>query len=465
MPGEAAAPPAVPEGPPAGRAFVGLLLVAAVAGTVVSLAAWLFLEATHQVQVGVFDKLPGQLGYDNGAPTWWPLPVCTIAGVIVAVAIMRLPGFGGHIPAMGLSAGAARPVEIPGVIIAALATVGLGIVLGPEAPLIAMGSGLGILAMHLANKDAPPPVLTVVAAAGSFAAVSFLFEAPVIAAVLMIEASGIGGKQLPLLLIPGLLASAIGSLVSIGLGSFTGLSTSAYAIGLLKLPAFPRPTIVDFVWTVPLAALVTLLCLAAVLVGRRVQPFLMRAPFLLIPAAGFVVAVLAIVFAQVTDQGFEQVLFSGQDQIGPLTANPGAWTIGALFAVLLFKGLAWGVSLGGFRGGPTFPAMFVGAAAGVLASHLPGFDLTPAVAVGMGAGVVAVLRLPLSAVVLATLLTTNSGIGDTPLIIVGVVVAYVVTTALAPRLEAIAPKPVELRRPAAAETGAADVPDAAPAGA
>ena len=465
MPGEAAAPPAVPEGPPAGRAFVGLLLVAAVAGTVVSLAAWLFLEATHQVQVGVFDKLPGQLGYDNGAPTWWPLPVCTIAGVIVAVAIMRLPGFGGHIPAMGLSAGAARPVEIPGVIIAALATVGLGIVLGPEAPLIAMGSGLGILAMHLANKDAPPPVLTVVAAAGSFAAVSFLFEAPVIAAVLMIEASGIGGKQLPLLLIPGLLASAIGSLVSIGLGSFTGLSTSAYAIGLLKLPAFPRPTIVDFVWTVPLAALVTLLCLAAVLVGRRVQPFLMRAPFLLIPAAGFVVAVLAIVFAQVTDQGFEQVLFSGQDQIGPLTANPGAWTIGALFAVLLFKGLAWGVSLGGFRGGPTFPAMFVGAAAGVLASHLPGFDLTPAVAVGMGAGVVAVLRLPLSAVVLATLLTTNSGIGDTPLIIVGVVVAYVVTTALAPRLEAIAPKPVVLRRPAAAETGAADVPDAAPAGA
>jgi chloride channel protein, CIC family len=199
------------------------------------------------------------------------------------------------------------------------------------------------------------------------------------------------------------------------------------------------------------------------LIGRHVQPFVMRAPFLLIPVAGLVVAALAIVFSQVTDKGVEQVLFSGQDAIGPLAANPGAWSVGALFAVLLFKGLAWGVSLGGFRGGPTFPAMFVGAAAGVLASHLPGFDVTPAVAVGIGAGVVAVLRLPLSAVVLATVLTTNSGVGDTPLIIVGVVVAYAVTMGLAPRLEALSPDPVEPRRQAA-DAGATDVPDAAPAG-
>jgi chloride channel protein, CIC family len=463
LPADAAAAGAAPESPPRGREFIGLLLIAAIVGTIVSLAAWLFLEATHQLQVGVYDKLPGQLGYDSGAPTWWPLPVCGIAGLLVAAAIMRLPGFGGHIPAMGLSAGAARPAELPGIILAALATVGLGLVLGPEAPLIALGSGLGLLAMHLANKDAPPAVLTVVAAAGSFAAMSFLFEAPMIAAVLMIEASGIGGKQLPLLLIPGLLASAIGSLVSIGLGSFSGLSTSAYAIGALNLPDFPRPTVVDFAWTLPVAAAITLVCLAAMLIGRHVQPFVMRAPFLLIPVAGLVVAALAIVFSQVTDKGVEQVLFSGQDAIGPLAANPGAWSVGALFAVLLFKGLAWGVSLGGFRGGPTFPAMFVGAAAGVLASHLPGFDVTPAVAVGIGAGVVAVLRLPLSAVVLATVLTTNSGVGDTPLIIVGVVVAYAVTMGLAPRLEALSPDPVEPRRQAA-DAGATDVPDAAPAG-
>ena len=66
------------------------------------------------------------------------------------------------------------------------------------------------------------------------------------------------------------------------------------------------------------------------------------------------------------------------------------------------------LSLGSFRGGPVFPALFLAAAGGIMASRLPGFSLTPAVAVGMGAGIAAVLRLPLAAVVLATLLTANS---------------------------------------------------------
>ena len=110
--------PAAPDGPPKGKPFLVLLLIAAVVGLVVSLAAWLFLEAVHQTQVGVFDKLPEQLGYDS-APLWWPLPVCGIAGVITAAAIMRLPGFGGHIPAQGLAMSPARPIDLPGVILAA----------------------------------------------------------------------------------------------------------------------------------------------------------------------------------------------------------------------------------------------------------------------------------------------------------------------------------------------------------
>jgi H+/Cl- antiporter ClcA len=99
--------------------------------------------------------------------------------------------------------------------------------------------------------------------------------------------------------------------------------------------------------------------------------------------------------------------------------------------LVLFKGLAYGFSLGSFRGGPTFPAVFLGAAGGLLASHLPGFPITAAVAVGMGAAVASVLRLPLSAVVLATLLTSKGGTADEPLIIVGVVVAYVATLVIA----------------------------------
>jgi hypothetical protein len=68
-----------------------------------------------------------------------------------------------------------------------------------------------------------------------------------------------------------------------------------------------------------------------------------------------------------------------------------------------------------------------------MASRLPGFSLSPAVAVGMAAGVVSVLRLPLSAVVISTLLTAKAGAGDEPLIIVGVVVAFITTLALSAR--------------------------------
>ena len=65
-----------------------------------------------------------------------------------------------------------------------------------------------------------------------------------------------------------------------------------------------------------------------------------------------------------------------------------------------------------------------------MASHLPGFSLTAGVAVGIGAGTVAILRLPLAAIVISTLLTSKSGSGAEPLTIIGVVVAYLTTLAL-----------------------------------
>jgi hypothetical protein len=52
------------------------------------------------------------------------------------------------------------------------------------------------------------------------------------------------------------------------------------------------------------------------------------------------------------------------------------------------------------------------------------------VAATPGGTVVSVLGLPLSAVVLAPLLTTGSGAAATPLIIVGVIAAYLTTRAL-----------------------------------
>lgn len=421
------------------RAFVALLLVAAVAGLAVSVVAWGFLELTHQLQVWVYTDLPRAVGFDGGAPDWWALPVLLVAGVVVAVAITRLPGRGGHVPALGLNAGATRPVELPGVMLAAIATIGLGAVLGPEAPLIALGGGMGVLLLRIVRSDAPSEVGLVMAAAGTFAAVSMIFDSPLIAAVILIEAAGLGGPRLPVVLLPGLLAAGIGSLVSIGMGSWTGLSTSDYALGALTLPHYARPTAAGLAWSIALGAAIAVGAVVFVWLGRHVARVVKGRELALVPLAGLVVGAAALLFAVTTDKGLEQVLFSGQDLLGPMTESPAAWSLGTLALLLLFKGIAWSASLGAFRGGPTFPSLLLGAAAGMMAARLPGFDLTPAVAVGMGAAAAAVLRLPLSAIAIAVLLTASSGAGAAPLIIVGVVVAYLVTLALAPPPPAAAP--------------------------
>jgi H+/Cl- antiporter ClcA len=415
------------------RNFVVLLVFAAAVGVIVSLVSWGFLELVHKIQVWVFTDLPTNMGY-SAVPSWWYLLVLGLAGLPVAFAVVRMPGNGGHVPVNGLQVGGNEPNMVPGVALAALASLGLGLVLGPEAPLIAIGGGLAIFSAKLARRDAPPQFLMIMAAAGSFAAISVIFGSPPVAAVLVIEASGLGGPVLPLILIPGLISAGIGSLVFIGMSSWTGLSTSAYSLVPLQLAPLTHITWGELGWAIALGlagAAVTQIVRRIGIAGARVVPM---KPFVLVPLAGVLVASLAIVFAHTTSHGADQVLFSGQDALPGLVSSASTWSLGALAMVLICKGVGWAVSLAGFRGGPTFPAIYLGAAGGIAASHLPGMSLTPAVAVGMGVMVVSFLKLPLSAIVIATALTLSAGAAVAPLIIVGVVVAYLATLGLEGRL-------------------------------
>jgi hypothetical protein len=57
-------------------------------------------------------------------------------------------------------------------------------------------------------------------------------------------------------------------------------------------------------------------------------------------------------------------------------------------------------------------------------------DLAPAIGMGIGAMCCAMLRLPLTSVLLATLLMGTDGLTITPQVVVAVVVAFVVTAVL-----------------------------------
>lgn len=447
MPGEPTSPdepdePAAPAADPAAldpaailrsRDFVKLLALAAVVGIVVSVVGWAFLELVHQIQVGVFSDLPDALGFSS-VPEWWYVVWLLVAGVVTTFAIVTLPGRGGHVPAHGLQVGGNEPSMLPGIALAAFASLGLGAVLGPEAPLIAIGSGVAVAFVKAVRRDSPAQLLMIVGAAGSFAAISVIFGSPIVAAILVVEATGLGGPMLPLVLIPGLVSAGIGSLVFLGMANFTGLDTSAYSLVPLHLPHFSGVTWEEIAWTIALGLVGAVITQGVRRIGLAGTAAALRTPWVAIPAAGVVAALLAILFQQTTDHGAAEVLFSGQEALPGLVNGAAGWSVGALAMVMVCKGLAWGACLGTFRGGPTFPAIYLGAAGGILASHLPGLPMAPAVAVGMGIMVVAFLKLPLSAVVIATALTATAGLALGPLIIVGVVVAYLATLGLEGRL-------------------------------
>jgi H+/Cl- antiporter ClcA len=414
------------------RGYVALLVLAAFIGIVVSLAGWIFLELTVRTQHWVYKDLPATLGLAP-VPWWWPLPFLGLAGLLVAFAIARMPGRGGHRPSAGLRAGAPTlPAQLPGVLLAAVAGIGLGVVVGPEAPLIAVGGALGILTIGLVRKGAPDQVKLVMAAAGTFAAVSTIFGNPVVGAIIIIEAAGLGGPTLPLVLLPGLLAAGIGSIVFVGMGTVTGLSTSAYALSPLALPPAPELTLSDFAWAMLLAVLTAIAVRAIIEIAWRTEKIVLVRPFVLIPTAGLAIGILAILFAQVTGQPADTVLFSGQDAMSSVATLAPTLSAATLLALLLFKGLAWAVSLGGFRGGPTFPAIFLGMVGGLALANLVGASETTMVAIGIGAATVSMLRLPLASVLLATVLA-DAGLTVAPVIVVAVVVAYIVTERLGAR--------------------------------
>ncbi len=149
------------------KGYLVMLVLGALIGAPVAFVAYWFLTAVSKLQTAIFTDLPKDAGYHT-MPSWWPLPWLVLSGLLVAASIRFLPGTSGHEPSEGFQAGGGpvAPIDLFGITFAALATLSLGAVLGPEAPLIAIGSGLGVLAIHLAKRDAPQMAVVVIGAAG-----------------------------------------------------------------------------------------------------------------------------------------------------------------------------------------------------------------------------------------------------------------------------------------------------------
>ena len=408
-------------------AYLRTLVLAALIGVPVAFAAVLFQTAIHDLTQFVWEDIPDWFDWSEPA-AWYVVLVPALAGVLVAVTA-RLPGHGGHSPLEGLRMGELKPVHLVSILPAALAGLSLGIVLGPEAPLIALGLGLPPLILRLVGTHGADERLLVLA--GAFAALAALFGGPLVAALLLFEVLAQSGtvpaQQLGRALLPGFVAAGTGALIFTGVSGWEGLHQQNLA--LPNVAPYDTVRIADLAWCAGLA-----LVIALVVVGVRRLAFAVAArtgarPLATLVGAGLLIGVLALLFRELADRPVDLVLFSGQSALPAIVAESSG---GVLLLVVVVKGLAYSLSLGsGFRGGPVFPAIAIGTALAVGgADLLPGLETTPAIATGVAAGTAAVLRVPFSAALLASILVGSASADTAPIAVIAAVVGALVAWAI-----------------------------------
>ena len=405
---------------PHSSAFLRSTLLAAAIGVPAALAAALFLAAVHASEHGLWVVLPKALGCSS--PPWYLVLALPVLGSLVVLAARALlPGDGGASPMHGLNSTPTTLSHVPGIVIAALGTLGFGAVLGPEAPVIALGSAVGVLFTRFAARDVKEAGL--LPASGAFSAVSALFGGPIVAGILLVE-GGIGaGAALMPRLVPGLVAAAVGYVVFDGLGSWSGLN--APGLEVPHLPAYHGTNLPDLVIGVAvgvLAALVVNACARlAIWVGLLKKRFSWQ---LLLIGGGLAVGALAML-GRLLGADSQDVLFSGQSSVPAVVAEN---SVGIVLVLLLLK---VAISLGcGFRGGPIFPAIFLGVAIASVA--VAGFGTSPtlAIAVGAAAGMAGQTRLLICPLVLSGLLVGPAGADAVPAAALASVAAWMTATAL-----------------------------------
>jgi H+/Cl- antiporter ClcA len=429
------APVPVPAQAPSSTSPLKLLGLAALLGLPVSIVAILFTSAVAELTTLLWTTIPDGAGWSE-PPAWYVLLLPTLSGLLVFGAV-KLPGNGGHSPLQGLGLTPLTPRDMPGVVLAAIASLSFGIVLGPEAPLTAIGLCSGLVFARWAGLDETG--VKILSLAGAFAAIATIFAGPIPSSMLLMEAVAASGAVASVLigrlLVPGLLAAGIGALLFTGVGDWSGVHSGG--ISAIDLPAYTSVRVVDILWAIPISLVVAILVVLAQRGGHLVADRVARRrplPSLLV--AGLLIGALAVVFRLITDKPIEFVLFSGADSLNAYAAEAAG---GVLLVAAIAKALAYSISLGaGFRGGPVFPSIGIGVAIGAMCGDvLPGAALTPAIVAGLAAGPAAAMRLPFFGALLATLLSGASGRNAIPIAVIAAVIGWAVPMALDRRASAV----------------------------
>ena len=404
---------------PSQSTILKLLVVAIIVGMLAAAASSIFVEIIAAGQKLVFEQLPASLGIDEGQ--WWWAAVLLLAGAGVVALARLMPGHTGKGPLTGFHFD--DPLSmVPSVLVAALGTLIFGIALGPEAPLIVLGTAVGaVLTRHSAPSARKAAMFL-----GGAAAIGAVFGNPFVTGFMILEFIALG--QVPVvLLVPAFVALASGYLTQLGI-----LNLPGFGVHDLAVPGLPDLTSVapgDVLMGLVVAAVAAVVAIVARRGGLAFDAFAQKKA---VPAL-FVGAVITAATLGVAQLGFgvaqDQVLFSGNSGMADLVKQT---SVTAVAVILVCKLFAYAAALGGgFRGGPIFPATFLGVAAGVLTALLvPAAPLSAMAAAGIAASAAAMLKLPATSALLAAVLVAGTGPAIAPFAIFGAVIGWLLRLGL-----------------------------------
>lgn len=407
-----------------------MMAVALVVGVVAAAGASLFSEAIDAAQEGLFVSLPQALGWDE-AP-WWFAAILLLVGAGVVALARLLPGSTGQGPLTGFHFD--DPLSmVPSVLIAAFGTLAFGMVLGPEAPLIVLGTAVGAI---LARR-ADPQVRRAAMLLGGVAAIGAIFGNPFVTGFMVLEFMAVG--LIPgILLVPVMVALGAGYLVQVGVAGLPGFGQ--HSLSVPGLPAYSSIEAGDLLVGLLVALVAAVVIVAAREAAVAVDRIARLSPTIVLFGAAVVTGLVLFVAEVGFDVPQDQILFSGNSGMAGLVEET---SIAAVAVILVGKAIAYAVALGGgFRGGPIFPATFIGVAVGVLASLvLTDVSVTPLAAAGIAAAAAGMMKLPATSALLATLLVAGGGAGVAPFAIFGAIIGLLVRI-LADRALAVPTEPV-----------------------
>jgi H+/Cl- antiporter ClcA len=397
-------------------AFVLAIVVGLVAATAASFLLWI-IDGGQEL---FYKTLPEIFGWGT-LPGWWVLLLLVVGALIVFVA-RRLPGATGGSPLSGFHF-TNPPSWAPSILLAALGTLIFGASLGPEGPLIVLGSAVAAL---LVKRSGSTDVTKLAMLLGGMAAIGTVFGNPFVAAFMLLEFAAMGAVPAAAL-VPALVSLGAGYLTLVGWGSWAG-----FGVHTLSVPGLPTYDTVkpdDLFAGLIVALVVAVLAAGARELGERTELVGKHRPTLVLFAVAIATALIAWVAATGFDVPYDQILFSGQSGMAGLVTET---STAAVIVIVVGKLIVYGLALGGgFRGGPVFPATFIGVGFGVLTSLVfTNLSVSAMAAVGISAAATVMLRLPFTSGMLAMLLIGGAGAAIAPFAIIGAVVGFIIRQVL-----------------------------------